>query len=391
VIGRKLTDVLRYSRPDVLDDIAASLRGETREREFHSDWSGLLIAHKSFPIAGGCGVTFRDITQSRRLEIEAEQRAAELQAIYESAPVGLALLDENRRYLRVNAALAAINGVPAEAHIGRTVSEIVPRVASELSDSFMRVVRTGEPVFDLEISGETPARPGERRTWIENIAPVRKPDGTLHAIQVSLLEITARKRAEAGARLLLNELNHRVKNTLATIQSIAAQTLRSRSGLEGFREAFEARLVALAGTHDVLTAEQWEGAGLRQLLDKELAPYAPEGQVRMEGPNVRLNAQATLALGLVAHELATNAAKYGALSTPEGRVCVQWSLLDGGLELIWREAGGPAVTPPQRRGFGSRLIERSVRGELAGTVDLDFTPEGLRCTIQIARSVLQRD
>lgn len=382
VIGRRLPEVLSGIPPQRLEVIAAALRGEPRDIEFRSGLSGRLIALKAFPIDGGCGVTFRDATDQRRLEAEVVARAAELQTIYESAPVGLALLDHELRYIRVNAALAAINGLPAEAHVGRLISEVVPSVADQVCRPFQNVVRTGVAVLDLEVTGDTPAQPGLRRTWTENIAPVRHPDGQVRAILVSVLEITARKQAEARAKLLLHELNHRVKNTLATVQSIAAQTMRGRTDLGEFKQAFEARLIAMSSTHDLLTAENWEGAELRELVEREVSPFG-EGRVQITGAPVRLNAGATLALGMVFHELATNAVKYGALSSPEGSTSVEWKVSEGKLRLVWKESGGPTVHEPERRGFGSRLIERSAEGDLGGSAILHFAPAGLTCFLNL--------
>jgi two-component sensor histidine kinase len=176
--------------------------------------------------------------------------------------------------------------------------------------------------------------------------------------------------------LLLDELNHRVKNTLATVQAIAQQTLRGATTPETFAAAFESRLLALSQTHNALTDSQWTGAGLRQLLLHELGPYGDE-RVMLDGPDVQLPARVALSLGMVFHELATNAAKYGALST-DGQLRLTWSISDeDALSFEWCETGGPAVVAPRRRGFGSRLIERSITGELRGTFVADYQPDGL--------------
>jgi two-component sensor histidine kinase len=206
----------------------------------------------------------------------------------------------------------------------------------------------------------------------------------------SCLDITERKRDEQRQKLLVNELNHRVKNTLTTVQSLAAQTLRSSATLEGFGEAFEARLLALSKTHDILTAQSWEGAPLRRLAELEVAPYVMAGdgsRLTLTGEDLQLPPKHALAIGLSLHELATNAVKYGALSVETGRIEVSWQVrrqAEGRmLEMRWAEMGGPPVQPPSRRGFGSRLIDRSIRTELQGTVEPDFLPSGLRVTIRI--------
>ena len=203
-------------------------------------------------------------------------------------------------------------------------------------------------------------------------------------------EVAARIAAEARQKLLLDELNHRVKNTLATVQSIAAQSLRKDRDLERVRQAFEARLVALSQAHNLLTRDNWTGANLAELLDCELAPYADaEGErVVLHGEPVWLTANVAVALGIAFHELATNALKYGALSTPGGRVRVQWTLEPPGgdgavrwLRIVWREQGGPPVRPPQHRGFGTRVVVGGLTSQLDGEVALDFAPGGLTCVI----------
>jgi two-component sensor histidine kinase len=191
-------------------------------------------------------------------------------------------------------------------------------------------------------------------------------------------DITDQVLAQDQQRLLLDELNHRVKNTLATVQAISQQTLRGATDPAAFAKAFEARLLALSQTHNALTDGHWAGAGLRQILDLELRPHGPE-RVSLEGPEVHLPARMALSLGMVFHELATNAAKYGALSQ-DGRLWVGWRREADGLAFTWRETGGPTVATPTRRGFGSRLVERSILSELRGKLDLDYRPEGLVCT-----------
>jgi PAS domain S-box-containing protein len=203
-------------------------------------------------------------------------------------------------------------------------------------------------------------------------------------------DITNRKMAEDQQRFFLDELNHRVKNTLATVQSIAAQTLRSASSPANFKEAFEGRLLALSKTHDLLTRNAWRDANLHDIAKQELAPYRKnhDDRIVIEGPRVNLPARYAINLGLVLHELVTNAAKYGALATPTGQLDLKWSAngtSDGPLQLHlhWVEAGGPPVEPPKRQGFGSRLISRSIEGELSGSVAIDFAPTGIRYDISV--------
>lgn len=215
-------------------------------------------------------------------------------------------------------------------------------------------------------------------------------DGGVRRLAGVSLDITERKRAEEHQKLLVNELNHRVKNSLATVQSIAAQTLRSVSAPEFFRDAFETRLIALSQTHDLLTRESWAGASLREVFDVELHAMAGEDRVGFDyTADVRLNPKAAVALGMGIHELTTNAVKYGALSGPEGRVAVTWSVTDGVLRLTWIETGGPPVTPPARRGFGARLLERGLAAELSGEVELTYDATGLICQMALPLRALE--
>lgn len=206
--------------------------------------------------------------------------------------------------------------------------------------------------------------------------PIIEPDGSASGVFVEGIDMTEQVQADERQRLLLDELNHRVKNTLATVQAIAQQTLRGAEGPGAFAEAFESRLLALSHTHNALTDSHWAGAGLRQILSQELGPYGAE-RVAMDGEDVHLPARVALSLGMVFHELATNAAKYGALSTA-GRLMLSWSVTgEGSLVFEWRETGGPPAAQPKRRGFGSRLIERSVAGELGGHITFSYGDDGL--------------
>jgi len=186
--------------------------------------------------------------------------------------------------------------------------------------------------------------------------------------------------------LLLAEMGHRMKNTLATVQAVAQQTLRNSGVAREVRDTFDARLVALAQSHDLLTRNRWEGAALVEVLERVLLPYGDGERATLTGVPVWLSAQATERLGLAFHELATNAAKYGALSVPGGQIAVLWHLsiaADGTrlVHIVWRERGGPHVVPPTHNGFGSQLLEQGVVQDLEGTLKLAFHPEGLECAI----------
>lgn len=203
----------------------------------------------------------------------------------------------------------------------------------------------------------------------------------------AIQDITERARAAERRQFLINELNHRVKNTLATVQSIAHQTLRPGQSPGEARSLLTARLIALSGAHDILTRENWETADLRDIVAQALGPFEPEAGARfdVQGPSMRIAPRAAVALAMALHELATNAAKYGALSTEAGRVSVTWSLSAGDgqsrLVLDWRERGGPPVTPPSRKGFGSRLLLQGLTADLGAAAQIGYEPGGLTCRI----------
>jgi PAS domain S-box-containing protein len=210
-------------------------------------------------------------------------------------------------------------------------------------------------------------------------------------------DVTERRRSEQHLRLVVNELNHRVKNNLAMTQAIAAQTFSSADDLEQAKANFSARVVALAQANDLLTGERGVGVSLQGVIEQALHPHAPrEDRCHIAGPALQLSAKTALALSMAMHELATNALKYGAWSREDGRVAVIWGRVTGEdgrgrLRLEWRECDGPPVAPPARRGFGSRLIERGLAAEMGGRVELQFQPDGLACVIDAPLTVYGED
>ena len=223
------------------------------------------------------------------------------------------------------------------------------------------------------------------------ISPVRDENEEIVQYFASFVDVTRHKEEQTESKMLIDELNHRVKNTLATVQSIVWQASRTDSDPKVMREAIETRLFALSRSHDLLTRENWESAGLADVLNDALEPFGiADGRaerVTIKGENIRFPPKAALALGIAFNELATNAVKYGAFSNATGSVDIEWKIeprADGPrLILHWREKDGPPVTPPQRRGFGSRVIERGLAHELEGVVHLDYRKEGLVCTMDI--------
>jgi PAS domain S-box-containing protein len=297
---------------------------------------------------------------------------ARLDAVLESVNDAFYALDTGWRYVVFNRAAEEYFGVARAAMLGRTLWEVFPQGIGTPFETFCRAAMDEGKATTLELpSAMRPDRIVELR-----IVPMRGG-----GVAITLSDITERKGADARQRMLVNELNHRVKNSLATVQAIAAQSLRGPQVSPDARERFMARLFALARANDVLVAETWLGASLNSVAAEMAGPHGDGERFAIEGPEVHLAPQTAMAMALGLHELATNAAKYGALSTPQGRVSLTWSLDGEGasrrLRLTWRESGGPPVGRPGAPGFGSRLIERGLASELKANVRLDFAPTGV--------------
>jgi PAS domain S-box-containing protein len=332
--------------------------------------------------------------------VEAKHRLqaaeARYRAVFDQAAMGVARVDGRGRFLEVNDRFCAITRRDREALLGLTFMDIV-RGEDEVST----VVGQGQALLAGETDTYTTERLVDGRdgpVWVNVTASRVDPGEGPPYLVVIISNITARKQAEAEQqhyqgqlRLLINELNHRVKNTLATVQSMASQTLKTEPDPLVAFEKFESRLMGLSQVHDVLTRESWHGAGLRDVAERALAPFTPpEGADRLtiDGPPVWLAPGGALTMALIFHELATNALKYGALSNSGGKVVLAWTYdaATRDLALTWTETEGPPVAPPTRRGFGSRLIERSLRGELKGAASMDYRPEGLVCSMRATLS-----
>jgi two-component sensor histidine kinase len=272
---------------------------------------------------------------------------------------------------------------------GKPVREALPELAGQGYYEFLDAVyETGEPYEGRESRALLQRQPGAalEQVYLNFIyQPIRNSENRIVGIFVQGHDVTDNVMAAQRQKLMIDELNHRVKNTLATVQSIAMQTARSNTDPRAFAESFQARLMSLSHTHDLLTRSHWEGADLRDILHHETEAHETH-RISANGPPLPLGPAYALSLGMIFHELATNAAKYGALSASGGRVIVDWSIADQTdrhLRLEWLETGGPEVVPPERRGFGSRMIERNVRHDLAGEVELRYAPQGFEATITV--------
>jgi len=252
-------------------------------------------------------------------------------------------------------------------------------------DVWGKCVATGEP-YDIE--HRVRYRDGSYRWARSRAFPRRNESGEICLWYGATEDINERKAAEEHQRLLINELNHRVKNTLATVQAIAFQTLKGDVPLGEARARFESRLLALSRAHNLLTDQNWQGASMERVVS-DSTEYLAGDRFQIGGQPIWLAPRAALALALALHELSTNAAKYGSLSRENGRVSISWCVNGDSLRLEWKERDGPPVVEPARRGFGSRLIERGLEADLGGTARLHFEPDGLRCVIEASMDAVQ--
>lgn len=337
-------------------------------------------------IVGGALLSGARSVQADNARLETERQG--LMDLFMQAPGFVAVLSGPDHIFQIhNSAYAQLIGHRDIA--GKPTREALPEVQGQGYLEFLdSVYATGEP-YEGRASRvqlqRAPDAPLESRFLDFIYQPIRDAQGAIAGIFVQGHDVTETVRSAERQKLMIDELNHRVKNTLATIQSIAVQTARSHADPASFAEGFQARLLALSHTHDLLTRSHWEGADLAAILRHETEAHGAH-RVTLNGPPVALEPAAALSLGMIFHELATNAAKYGALSAPEGRVLVDWAVADQvtpTLTLTWREIGGPRVSPPTHRGFGSRLIERNVRHDLAGEIKLDYANDGFSAEFYI--------
>lgn len=323
-----------------------------------------------------------DLTERRRLE---EERAR-LAVIVETSSDAILSRALDGTITSWNAAAERTFGYTAAEAIGQDVALLVPPDRVDELAQIRQSLEAGKPVASFETVRLT--KDGQRLDVSIAASPLTNADGVLVGMSIITRDISERRRAQERQNLLLAELSHRVKNMLATVVAIANQSLSRAESLDDFARSFRGRIQALAAAHGLLTAVNWEVAALRVLIEQALQPYASSdgSNVRISGDEVLLRPSTALTFSLVLHELATNAAKYGALKKPGGLVAVDCTVRSNGgrkLHLHWAESGGPPVQPPFRRGFGLELIERSVAYELDGQAIVEYLAAGLSCDITV--------
>ncbi len=334
---------------------------------------------------------FEDVTDKKLLEDQIRQSEQHMRDLLEALPAAVYTTDAQGRITYFNKAAVELAGRKPQIGEQWCVTwrlywpDGTPLPHEECPMAI--ALRENRPIRDVEAVAERPD--GSRVPFMPYPTPLRDVEGRLIGGINMLVDISERKRAESQQKVLIDELNHRVKNTLATVQSLAAQTARHAENLRDFGPRFEARLVAMARAHDLLTKRHWQDAPLDALVHEVLAPLISGAaqRVRISGPAINLKPRTALSFTMALNELGTNAVKYGALSASGGELSIAWRTGEEGgrtiIDVEWNERGGPPVIPPSRRGFGSRLMERCIEGDLNGTLDLAFEHSGVNCRMSI--------
>ncbi len=329
----------------------------------------------------------RDVTEHRRIQqalSESEQRLRFLASIVESSDDAIVSKNLDGIITSWNNGAERVFGYTAEEAVGRPITIVIPQERHGEETEILARIRRGERIDHFETVRQR--KHGSRINVSLTVSPVKNAEGKIVGASKIARDITEQKRAQDMIAALAREAEHRSKNLLANVQ--ATVNLSQADTLQGLKQAIEGRIQALANVNSLFVESRWTGAELSTIASRELAPYAEsaEGRVRLEGPPVLLEPNTAQAIAVTLHELATNAAKYGALSVPNGRVALHWThQANGPLELRWTEAGGPIVTAPTRKGFGTRIIERMI-AQLKGTTNIDWRPEGLACQITVLLS-----
>jgi len=399
MIGRSITTLIPPDRHHEEAQILESIRGERVEPyetvRKHGDGSLVEVSVSVSPLRNAAGEVIgaskiaRDITERKKAESTLAERNLQLALAERAALVGTIAYDADSEKLQISAGYAALHGFPAgvrEITRGQWKAGVhhddLSRVEELRNQAFRS--RLNEYGVDYRI-----VRPGGEIRWIDARMFVSyRGDGHPQRVIGVNIDVTARKRAEEQQRTLHAELDHRVKNVLATVSAIAAHTKDTSNSMDDFVTALDSRIRSMASTHELLSSSRWEGVQLCELVRRELAPYASSNNTRLKGPDVMLRAEAAPAIASALHELTTNAAKYGALSKREGQVSVRWRRAPNGqapgpLVIEWLETGGPPLEVPSNSGYGRSVITELAPYELGGTAHLVFSPEGIQYRLEI--------
>jgi PAS domain S-box-containing protein len=407
VIGGSLDRFLpEHERPRFVAALREARSGSVRQefalRRADGDEVASLLSLGPLPVDDDVlviSMIASDLSEQKRTEqVVAAERF--LRSILEQATEPIIICDAGGVVTHASKAALALGGVDVIGRPLRKALALSPAGGGNGEDPASDLARGLEQVLEGKIlSGLEVSLAGEDhpRHYLLSAGPLYDMRERVVGGMVMLTDITARKRAEEHQQVLLAELSHRVKNTLASVRSIAAQTLRSAPSVEAFKDSFEGRLKAMALAHGLLTQSGWSEAELADLIRQTVLPYLTlrTDSVSLSGPATYLPPRQVVTMMLTMHELAINAAKHGALSAENGRVSIDWSIdrqnSERMLRLRWTESGGPPVRPPERTGFGTTLIERSIAHELDGRATLHYRPEGVVCELQFPLRGSARD
>lgn len=373
---------------DEIERVVATRAPIRNEVPFHHSTLGWRIYDYIFtPVLGPDGVveaiagTTRDITERKRQEEALRRSEQRFSAMVNASSDLIYRITPDWQQVEVVGGRAA-GRLPRNAPAGWSRERIHPDDRARVAEAIRHARDT---LGSYEAQHRVELAPGEWAWIASHAVPIQDEDGEVTEWFGAATDITERVRHEEHLRLLVNELNHRVKNTLAIAQSVVSQTLRNCGDSARAAEMIESRLQALAATHDVLTRKKWKGATIDEIVRTAVGHCMGTDASRLEmgGDDACLDPRRAVALSMALHELCTNAMKYGALSVRDGRVRIRWSRDDDvRLVLEWCEQGGPRVMEPRSRGFGSRLLEKGLSHDLAGHVSLSFLPDGVRCRIE---------
>jgi len=367
--GHAFREELRYWRADGSEGIVDFAMHPIRDRA-----GAVMFLHP----------TGLDITERKRIEAvlrDNEQRLSWLAAIVESSDDAIVSKDLDGIITSWNGGAERIFGYTSAEAVGQPITIVIPHGRLDEERTILTRIRRGERVDHFETVRQR--KDGSPVAISLTVSPIRSSGGTILGASKIARDVTAQKKAQEQIATLAREAEHRAKNLLANVQ--AAVTLSRADTPEGLKQAIQGRIQALANVHSLFVASRWIGAELTSIAAQELAPYGGSGEtrVRLDGPQVLLEPNAAQSIAVALHELATNAAKYGALSSAHGRVDLAWThAADGRLALRWTETGGPAVQSPSRQGFGTRIVTQ-MTAQLGGEARFDWRPDGLVCEISV--------
>jgi PAS domain S-box-containing protein len=381
LLGRQFCDVaaLTWESPfaALVRRVAEKKTPEDAELTFHIGGRSRLLAVRAFPLGDGVGARWRDITTARAAERRLALSNARYHEIADGLPAAAWLSRENGELEFINQAMVEALGRPRRALLG---------------DGWLDSIDPADRRKLLRLRAQARASHSSFRCE----GRFRRPDGALRIIELYgrprfdalgefrghigiATDITDTREAQERQQLLIDELNHRVKNTLAIVQAVVRQTLREHDVTQQVERDVTDRLMAISAAHDLLTRERWTGADLGDVVGEVMRPYDHAGRVSVSGAKVRISPKTAIALSMGLQELATNAAKYGALSVVEGRVALNWNKDEDAVTLEWRESRGPRVTAPDPPGFGSRLLGQVMAAQLGHPAQVVYATEGLIC------------